>query len=200
MIFVNTVEIGLFICATFLTTYLTSVTFTEIMKKIFYDIHETSTDMYTWNACVMALFMVTIITQLKCFTVRRNFHELQTFYANCLARIMMEKPELCGSIKNGELILKGFFTKNYHLFLTGVGLNIFSFWASLAVTVLGFHLYVAEAYQANQLYLLPFFISFYITLNHQTSSLYCFLAIFAECAGNLVVWCKNLRQQLRYVK
>ena len=119
MIFVNTVEIGLFICATYLTTYLTSFTFTEIMKKIFYDIHETSTDMYTWNACVMALFMVTIITQLKCFTVRRNFHELQTFYANCLARIMMEKPELCGSIKNGELISKRFLlTKNYHLFLT----------------------------------------------------------------------------------
>ena len=83
---------------------------------------------------------------------------------------------------------------------SGVRFNIFSSWVSIGVSVLGFHLYVAEAYQANQLYLLPFFISFYITLNHHTSSLYCFLAIFAECAGNLVVWCKTLRQQLRYVK
>ena len=85
----------------------------------------------------------------------------------------------------------------YQGFFSGVRFNIFTSWVSIGVSVLGFHLYVAEAYQANQLYSLPFFCAFYLTMNHQTSPIYCFVAIFAECAGNLVIWCKTLRQQLR---
>ena len=73
----------------------------DIIKKIFYDIHETSTDMYTFNGAIMAVFIVSIITQLKCFTLRRNLYELQKFYANCLGGIIMEKPTLSGYIKNG---------------------------------------------------------------------------------------------------
>ena len=36
---------------------------------------------------------------------------------------------------------------------------------------MGYQLYVAEAFQANQIYLLPFFIAFYLTMNHQISVL-----------------------------
>ena len=114
------VEIGLFISATWFTTYLTSITFTEIVKKLFYDIHETPTDMYAWNACMIVLFVVTMVTQLKCFKMRMNFHELQKFYANCLARIMKEKPTLSQNIKNGLLVLKQF------LFPRKTVVNVFS--------------------------------------------------------------------------
>ena len=86
------------------------------------------------------------------------------------------------------------------MFFPGFGFNIFISLVSLAISVLGFHLYVVEAYQTSQFHLLPFFLAFYLTLSHQTSSLYCFLAIFTECAGNLVIWCKSLRQQLRCIK
>ena len=98
------------VSATCLTTYLTSVTFTEIIKKLFYNMHDSSTDMYTWNVCFMTLFIVSIITQLKCFSLRSNFYGLQKFYADSLSKIMKEKPILPGSMKIGSLV---FLTKKF---------------------------------------------------------------------------------------